>query len=70
MYLIPFPVIDPVAIDLGVISVYWYGIAYLAGISLAWIYGRRIAHLFDLSPKQVDDFITLTTLEQLTEFTT
>ena len=50
--------IDPVAIDLGLISVHWYGIAYLVGISLAWGYARRIAHVFDLSKKEVDDFVT------------
>lgn len=58
MYIIPFPVIDPVALDLGIISIYWYGIAYLAGIVLAWSYARRIGHLFNLSYKQIDDFIT------------
>ena len=58
MYIIPFPMIDPVALDLGLISIHWYGIAYLAGISLAWFYARRIVHLFDLKQKDFDDFIT------------
>jgi phosphatidylglycerol:prolipoprotein diacylglycerol transferase len=58
MFLIPFPMIDPVALDLGVVSVYWYGIAYLVGIVVAWGYARRIGHLFNLTEKQIDDFIT------------
>lgn len=58
MYIIPFPMINPVALDLGLISIHWYGIAYLAGISLAWFYARRIVHLFDLKHKDFDDFIT------------
>lgn len=58
MYLIPFPMINPVAIDLGIISIHWYGVAYLVGISLAWLYARQIAHVFDLKQKDFDDFIT------------
>jgi len=58
MYLISFLNVDPVAIDFGVISVHWYGIAYLAGISLAWLYARQIAHTFNFSQKEIDDFIT------------
>ena len=56
MYLIPFPMINPVALDLGLISIHWYGIAYLAGISLAWLYARRIVPVFDLKQKDFDDF--------------
>ena len=35
--MIPYPSIDPVAFDLGFISVHWYGISYFIGISIAWI---------------------------------
>lgn len=31
-----YPNIDPVAIDLGVIQIYWYGISYVVGIAIAW----------------------------------
>jgi phosphatidylglycerol---prolipoprotein diacylglyceryl transferase len=31
-----FPDIDPVAIDLGVLQIRWYGISYICGILLAW----------------------------------
>ena len=35
---IPFPDFDPVFIDLGFFQVRWYGMAYLGGIVLGWLY--------------------------------
>ena len=35
---IPFPEIDPVALRLGPLSVKWYGLAYMAGLLLGWLY--------------------------------
>lgn len=58
MFVLPFPMINPVALDLGVVSVYWYGIAYLVGILLAWGYARCIGKYFNLTFQQIDDFIT------------
>ena len=40
---IPFPNIDPVAVELGPIQVRWYGIAYVVGIVLGWRYARSLA---------------------------
>ena len=34
--MIAFPDIDPVAIQLGPLKVYWYGLMYLVGIVTAW----------------------------------
>ena len=34
------PTFDPIAIDLGIIKIYWYGISYLLGIILGWLYLR------------------------------
>ena len=34
--MLTFPDIDPVAIDLGLIQIRWYGISYIAGILGAW----------------------------------
>jgi phosphatidylglycerol:prolipoprotein diacylglycerol transferase len=34
--MINYPEIDPVAIDLGVLQIRWYGLSYLAGLALAW----------------------------------
>jgi len=39
---IPFPDINPVAIPLGPLSIKWYGLAYIAGLLLGWLYIRRL----------------------------
>lgn len=39
---IPFPNIDPVALQLGPVTVKWYGLAYMAGLLLGWLYIRRL----------------------------
>jgi len=39
---IPFPEIDPVAVWLGPLSVKWYGLAYMAGLLLGWLYVKRL----------------------------
>ena len=38
--MIPFPVIDPVAFEIGPLRVHWYGLAYLAGLFGAVILGK------------------------------
>lgn len=40
--LLIYPNIDPVAIHLGPVSVKWYGLAYMAGFILGWLYIRRL----------------------------
>jgi len=42
-FLIPFPVIDPVALDLGPVSIKWYGLAYMFGLLLGWTYARKLS---------------------------
>ena len=37
-----FPAIDPVALHLGPISIKWYGLAYVAGLLLGWLYIKRL----------------------------
>lgn len=66
---IPFPAIDPVAIALGPLKVRWYGLAYLAGLVLGWLYMRRILREPGLwrgnppmRPEQADDFLLWATL--------
>jgi phosphatidylglycerol:prolipoprotein diacylglycerol transferase len=39
---IPYPNIDPVALPLGPVSIKWYGLAYMAGLLLGWLYIRRL----------------------------
>ena len=59
-----FPLIDPVAIEIGPIAIRWYALAYIAGIVIAWQLVR--AHAAMAPPAatrtQVDDFVTWATL--------
>lgn len=34
--MIPFPAIDPIAVQLGPLAIRWYGLSYVVGIGLAW----------------------------------
>lgn len=68
-FALPFPVIDPVAISIGPVTVRWYGLAYMAGILLGWLYGRRLVARKDLwngkppmTVGQADDFLLWITL--------
>ncbi|NWH09481.1 MAG: prolipoprotein diacylglyceryl transferase [Alphaproteobacteria bacterium] len=64
----PFPNIDPVAIEIGWFAIRWYAIAYLAGLALGWLYVRALvtnAGLWGLKPGgpgiatkgQIDDLL-------------
>jgi len=35
--MIAYPDIDPVAVDLGLVKIHWYGISYVVGILVAWL---------------------------------
>lgn len=41
-FAIAFPMIDPVALQLGPLSVKWYGLAYVVGLLGGWWYARRL----------------------------
>ncbi|MBZ7922676.1 prolipoprotein diacylglyceryl transferase [Ensifer adhaerens] len=41
--ILPFPEIDPVIFQIGPLAVHWYGLAYVAGILIGWLYARRLA---------------------------
>jgi phosphatidylglycerol---prolipoprotein diacylglyceryl transferase len=60
LFAIPFPMIDPVAIQIGQIAIRWYALAYVAGIIIGWRYARALAaqRLSPLTPLMVDDFVT------------
>ena len=47
---IPFPEIDPVALRLGPLSVKWYGLAYMAGLLLGWLYVKYLLRQGQLWP--------------------
>ncbi len=67
---IPYPVIDPVALQLGPLAVKWYGLAYIAGLVLGWLYIRRLlgtTHLWaqsgaPIEPQKVDDLLIYMTI--------
>ncbi len=42
---VPFPLIDPVAIELGPLAIRWYALAYLVGLIAGWRLARRLAVL-------------------------
>ncbi|MES2906461.1 MAG: prolipoprotein diacylglyceryl transferase [Pseudomonadota bacterium] len=64
-FALPFPVIDPVMIELGPFAVRWYALAYIAGILLGWWVAQHIvkhAELFQgnkppLTTANLDDFL-------------
>ncbi|MFT4560362.1 MAG: phosphatidylglycerol:prolipoprotein diacylglycerol transferase [Gammaproteobacteria bacterium] len=46
--MIPFPNIDPIAIELGPVAIHWYGISYIVGIGLGWLALQRSSGSSDL----------------------
>jgi len=38
--MLPYPEIDPVALQLGPLKIHWYGLTYLIGFAAAWWLGR------------------------------
>lgn len=42
LIVLPFPAIDPIALEIGPFALRWYALAYIAGILLAWRYMRRL----------------------------
>lgn len=70
MLVLPFPALDPVAIEVGPIAIRWYGLAYMAGLLLGWLYIRQILQTQRLWPAgnppisadAMDDLLVLMTL--------
>ena len=61
----PFPDIDPVALQLGPLVLRWYALAYIAGILFGWWIAKRVAANAALwangapvTAKQIEDFVT------------
>ena len=56
---IPFPNIDPIAIEIGPLAIRWYALAYIAGILLGWRYCLRLARRDTIRPnvQDFDDFM-------------
>src|SRR4030042_2073826 len=69
LLVLPYPVIDPIAIEVGPVAIRWYGLAYMAGLLLGWLYARRLVSRPDLwggkppmPVAQADDFLLWITL--------
>ena len=60
MLAIPYPVIDPVALELGPLAIRWYSLAYLVGIIIGWRYALYLGQLDNRRPNKqdLDDFVT------------
>lgn len=43
LFAVPFPVIDPVLIEIGPVPIRWYALAYIAGLLLGWWLMRRLS---------------------------
>ena len=55
----PVSIYWPLALSLGPISIYWYGLTYVGGLMFAWWLGRQRARVAGspISEAQVDDLI-------------
>lgn len=38
IFVIPYPIIDPVAVRLGPFAIHWYALAYIGSLALGWLY--------------------------------
>jgi phosphatidylglycerol:prolipoprotein diacylglycerol transferase len=64
LYAIPYPVFDPVIIEIGPFALRWYALAYVAGLILGWRYMRLLAKGPPVvaTDRDVDDFLIWATL--------
>ena len=64
LFAIPFPMIDPVLIQVGPLAIRWYALAYIAGIVLGWRLARTLVQRPPqvATSLQVDDYVTWATL--------
>lgn len=54
----PFPQIDPIALQIGPFAIHWYGLAYVAGILGWWRYSLWLTKEFPLVKRQIiDDYL-------------
>jgi phosphatidylglycerol:prolipoprotein diacylglycerol transferase len=65
LLVIPYPKIDPVALDLGLFTVKWYGLAYVAGLTLGWLYIKGLLARRSLWPQAAPPFTPRDTDELL-----
>lgn len=59
--MLQFPDIDPVIISIGPLDIYWYSLAYVAGILIGWYYCDQLIrrnYTNEITSKNLDDFIS------------
>ena len=56
MLAIPFPDFNPIALEIGPVAIKWYGLAYMAGLLLGWMYIRRLLSEQRLWPRATPPF--------------
>lgn len=69
MLAIPYPEMDPIAFAIGPLAFKWYGLSYMAGLLLGWLYIRRLVATTTLWPfakapfgvNKVDDLLLFMT---------
>lgn len=57
---IPYPAIDPIALSIGPVTIYWYGLMYVVGILSCWKIAGSLLAMYDnqgFSQKQFDDSV-------------
>ena len=61
---IPFPMIDPVMIEVGPFAIRWYALAYISGLVLGWLYLRWLVQRpgWQLTPLDLDDLLLYVTI--------
>jgi phosphatidylglycerol:prolipoprotein diacylglycerol transferase len=65
LFVLPFPALDPVLIQLGPFAIRWYALAYIVGIFVGWWYAKRLVgnpRLWGpegapMKPVDIDDFV-------------
>ena len=64
MLALAFPVIDPVAVEIGPLAIRWYALAYVLGLLLGWQYVRYLAEkrIAGLNKRHADDLVVWCTL--------
>lgn len=69
LFALPFPAIDPIAVQFGPLAIRWYALAYIAGIMIGWWYLRRLIETPRLwgqvarpTVAELDDFVLWATL--------
>ena len=58
---LPFPNIDAVALEIGPLEIKWYGLSYMAGLLLGWLYIRNLVSQSRLWPNSTPPLTAATT---------